>query len=235
MALSGEISGSLTVRDIARTSMQLIGGPLTNGEVTARTGDLCVTILNGMIKTWQADGCNLWRLSDETVTFPADTKTVTLDPRVLDVMEARYYGGPTYQRSLSRWEWGAYRELPNKDASGTPVCFTLNKQRDYIEMTIWNVPTVDTIILYSGARVIDDVTDLDQEVDVPQEWMECVYYNLADRMLDALDLATMSPATAQRITGRAQALYQKMLDFDRTGSTFMLPWRPKGYGYPIGY
>lgn len=235
MALSGEISGTLTVRDIARTAMQLVGGPLTNGEVTARTGELCVTILNGMIKSWQADGCNLWRLSDETVTFAADTPTVTLDPRVLDVMEARFYGGATYQRTLARWEWGAYRELPNKLSAGNPTCFTLNKQRLTIEMTIWPVPTADTIILYSGARVIDDVTDLSQEVDVPQEWMECVYYNLADRMLDVIDVATTSPTTAQRINARAQQLYAKMLDFDRTGSTFMLPWAPMGYGPPLGY
>lgn len=233
MATSGQISGLMTVRDIARQAMLLIGGPLTNGEVTARTGLICATVLNMMLKSWQADGCNLWRLSDEEVIFPADTKSVVLDPRVLDVMEARFVGGVTYQRPLARVEWGDYRSLPNKDAEGYPTQFTLNKQRTEITMTLWPVATEDIVIVYSGARVIDDVTDdLDDNLDLPQEWMETAVYGLASRMLDIIDVATTSPATAQRVQARADQLYQKLLDFDRTGSVFMKPWAINGpYGY----
>lgn len=233
MATSGVITGSMTVRDISRTAMQLIGGPLTNGEVTARVGLTCATMLNMMLKSWQADGCNLWRLSDESVTVPADTPEVVLDPRVLDVMEARYVQSATYQRQIARWEWAQYRSLPNKLAVGTPTCFYLNKQRTEISMTLWPVNSAEQVILYSGARVIDDVTDnLDDELDLPQEWMETATYGLASRMLDVLDIATMSPVTAQRVQARADMLYQKLLDFDRPGSVNMAPWVPYQWAYP---
>jgi hypothetical protein len=222
----------MTVRDIARQAMLVIGGPLQNGEVTSRVGLICANVLNMMLKSWQADGCNLWRLSDETVTVPANTKTVTLDPRVLDVMEARFVGGVTYQRELARLEWGDYRSLPNKDAVGFPTCYSLNKQRTDIELSLWPVANEIIEIAYSGARVIDDVTDdLDDNLDLPQEWMETAVYGLASRMIDTIDVATTSPATERRIQARADQLYQKLLDFDRTGSTFMKPWN---YGAPYG-
>lgn len=231
MATSGVISGSQTMRDLARKAMLVMGGPLQNGEVTARVGLICANVTNDMLKSWQADGCNLWRLSDETVTVPANTEATTLDPRVLDVMEARFVGGVTYQRMLARLEWGDYRSLPNKLAVGFPTSYSLNKQRTTIEMSLWPVANEEIVIAYSGARVIDDVTDdLDDELDLPQEWMETAVYGLASRMLDIMDVATTSPATAQRIQARADQLYQKLLDFDRVGSTFMKPWSYGAYG-----
>lgn len=231
MALSGDISGTLDARDIARMAMLLIGGPLENGEVTAEDGLIIVTVLNFMLKSWQAQGCNLWRLSDESVVFPANTKTVVLDPRVLDVMEARFVGGVTYQRPLLRAEWGDYRMLPNKDAEGNPTQFTLNKQRTYIEMTLWPVATEDIVIDFSGARVIEDVNDLNDEVDVPQEWVETVYTCLAERLIPILNTDALSPTVAQRVTARAQALYTTMLDFDRPASAFLKPLQIPQYGY----
>lgn len=231
MALSGNIGGTLVARDVARMAMILIGGPLENGEVSAEDGLTITTMLNYMLKSWQADGCNLWRLSDETVTIPADTKTVTLDPRVLDVMEARYDGSTTYQRQLARVEWGDYRSLPNKNASGLPTQFTLNKQRTYIEMSVWPVPTEDIEISYSGARVIQDVEDLNNDLDLPQEWMETAYTCLAERLIPVFNVDALSPPVAARVTARAKYLLDKLLDFDRTGSVFMKPWGTPAYSY----
>lgn len=231
MALSGNIGGTLVARDVARMAMILIGGPLDNGEVSAEDGLTITTMLNYMLKSWQADGCNLWRLSDETVTIPADTKTVTLDPRVLDVMEARYDGAVTYQRQLARYEWGDYRSLPNKNASGLPTCFSLNKQRTFIEMSVWPVPTEDIEISYSGARVIEDVEDLNNDLDLPQEWMETAYTCLAERLIPIYNVDALSAPVAARITARAKFLYDKLLDFDRAGSVFMKPWGTPAFQY----
>jgi len=231
MALSGNIGGTLVARDVARMAMILIGGPLENGEVSAEDGLTITTMLNFMLKSWQADGCNLWRLSDETVTIPADTKTVTLDPRVLDVMEARYDGSQTYQRQLARYEWGDYRALPNKNASGLPTCFSLNKQRTYIEMSVWPVPTEDIDITYSGARVIEDVEDLNNDLDLPQEWMETAYTCLAERLIPIYNVDALSAPVAARVTARAKFLYDKLLDFDRAGSVFMKPWGTPAFQY----
>lgn len=229
MPTSGDISGTLTARDICRMSMLLIGGPLMNGEVTAEDGLLMMTQLNFMLKSWQSQGCNLWRLSDETVIIPADTPTVTLEPRVLDVMEARLVIEPTFQRSLSRWEWGDYRALPNKLSAGAPTCYSLNKQRTEIEFSVWPVPTEDSVIRYSGARVIQDVNDLDDEVDVPQEWIETVWVCLAERMIPYYNVDALSPQVSTRVTQRAGTLLNQLMWFDRAGSTFIKPEPNQGW------
>lgn len=235
MATSGDISGTLTARDICRMAMLLIGGPLDDGEVSTENGLVMTTMLNFMLKSWQADGCNLWRLSDEALNIPANTASVVLDPRVLDVMEARYVQSSTFQRQLDRWEWGDYRSLPNKNAAGFPTCFALNKQRTEIIASFWPVPTEDTVIYYSGARVIDDVNDLNDEVDVPQEWVETVYTVLAERCIPWLNVDALSAPVANRVTARAKFLYDKLLSFDRPGSAYLKPqptWMTGGsYNY----
>jgi len=234
MPTSGDISGTMTARDICRQAMLLIGGPLQSGEVTSEDGLTMMTALNYMLKSWQADGCNLWRLSDETLIVPANIPTVVLEPRVLDVMEARYVYSETYQRTMARWEWGEYRALPNKIAAGNPTCFSLNKQRTEIRMSFWPVPTEDTVIYYSGARVIDDVNDLNDEVDVPQEWIETVFTCLAAKMIPYFNTDALSPGVSQRVTQRADVLYAKLLAFDRAGSTYMTNYHIPQYGGGYG-
>ncbi len=99
-------------------------------------------------------------------------------------------------------------------------------------MTLWPVNTEDQVILFSGARVIEDVEDLDNDVDVPQEWIETVIVCLAERMIPDFNIDTLSPGVAQRITARSQALHQKLLDFDRPGSVNMAPWVPYQNTFP---
>lgn len=234
MPTSGDISGTMTARDICRQAMLLIGGPLADGEVSSEDGLTMMTALNFMLKSWQADGCNLWRLTDESLIVPADTATVQLDPRVLDVMEARYVDSTTYQRTLARWEWGEYRALPNKIAVGLPTCFSLNKQRTAIYASFWPVANADILIAYSGARVIDDVNDLNDEVDVPQEWIETVFTCLAAKMIPYFNIDALSPGVAQRVTQRADALYERLLAFDRPGSTYMKSYNIPQYGGGYG-
>lgn len=232
MATSGAIGGLLTVRDIVRTSLQLIGACPNGGDPDADDAALAMLQLNFMLKSMQADGCNLWRRTEETVTFPPNTKVMTLDPRCIDVMEARLQLNTTFERSLGRWEWGEYVTMPNKVASGDPTIFVLDKQRTEVTMTVWPVPYVERDINYTYARVIDDVTDLDEDVDLPQEWTEAVYYCLADRLLDPFSVSTSQPGVAQRVAARASMLYGKMLDLDRPASVFMKPWGLDYSRYP---
>ncbi len=224
MATSGTINGTLTVRDILTVSLRLLGVRGKGQEPTADDANVAIPLLNGMLKTWQAEGCNLWRQIQDTAAFSVGVSTVALDPRVLDVMEARYVESATFERTLGRWEWGDYVTLPNKIASGLPTIFVLDKQRTAINMTVWPVPSVATTIRYTAARVIDDTNDLNDEVDLPQEWLETVYFNLAERLIAIYGIDALLPTVAQRVTARAQQLYAKMLDFDRPASVFMKPW-----------
>lgn len=223
MATSGQISETFTARDTITQALKLItvcGGSETPGADDANDA---LQQLQWMLKGWQADGCNLWREEEETIVFPAATATVYLAPRVMDVQEARVLITPDYQRTLARWERGEYVTLPNKDTAGSPTIFYFRRLRDSVTMTLWPVPTEETSVYCTTARVIEDVTDLDQNLDVPQEWCECVTYGLASRLLDPFGIAETRPQIAGRITARATALYDQMSNFDRPSAVFFKP------------
>jgi len=230
MATSGSITELLTARVFVTQALSLItvlGGGETPSADDAAQG---LTQLQWMLKSWQADGCNLWREEEETIVFPAATATVTLDPRVMDVQEARAEISPTFQRILDRWERGEYIVLPNKSAAGQPTIFYFRRLRDSVTLTLWPVPTTEINIFCTTARVIEDVTDLDQNVDVPQEWSETVTYNLAARLLDTFGITETRPVLAASIASKAASLYDKLSGFDRPSAVFLQPQYPhRGY------
>lgn len=221
MATSGTITGILTARQVIRKAMSLIGVLAAGRDPSAADAQFALDSLNWLMKSMQADGCNIWRQEETALAWPAGTASMDLDPRVMDVIEARWLQAPGYQRQLARWERGEYVSLPNKAQQGPPTSYYPFKNRDVFTLYMWMVPNTASTLYYTAARVIDDAGALDDNLDLPQEWTETVFYNLADRLLEPFGVVQSSPATAQRISLRAQALYQKMLDFDTPGSVYM--------------
>jgi hypothetical protein len=88
-------------------------------------------------------------------------------------------------------------------------------------MTLWPVPTAETTILYTYARVIEDVTDLNQTLDIPQQWMETVWMNLASRCAAMFGVTRLDPGAVAMVAQRAAVLEQKLMDQDRPASVFM--------------
>ena len=221
MTTSGTISGTMTARELCTTAAQELGVYGAGETLAASDAEAMLTRLTWMLKSWQANGVNLWREAEDSAVYTAGTKTVTLDPRVIDVIEARFLQSSTYQLPMQRWEIGEYQLIPNKDQPGsTPLAYYLRKLVDSVTMTIYPVPTQSTTILYSYARVIEDVTDLNQTIDVPQQWMETVYMNLAARCATMFGAARLDPGAVATVTQRANELEQQLMDMDRPASVF---------------
>jgi hypothetical protein len=231
------ITSTMTAGEIVVRAMELIGAKDSRTTLQGEDMTLGVSQLNWMLKSWQAQGCNLWRKATDSVVFSADTPTVTLDPYVIDVQEARLVvtTDPLYERWLDRWEWGEYVVLPNKLASSQPTIFVLDKQRAAVTMTLWPVSPEAITINYTYARVVEDVVNSASTVDVPQAWLEAVYYGLADRLLDPFSVTESQPRVAARIQARAASLYQQMLDLDRPQSVFFEPFNATPYSRGVGY
>ena len=221
MATSGDIDFTLTARSVIQRAYEVLGVYGASDTVEADDAELARVLLNAMLKSWQSDGCNLWREEEDTLTVPVSTASVTMDPRVIDVLEARVEMSSTYERPLARWEWGEYVAVPNKAAPGVPAAFVLRKERAQTVFRVWPVPTAETTIHFTAARVIEDVTALDDELDLPQEWLECVIYNLAAKL--AIPHARVGTPEAQAAKQEGAALYAQMRDMDRPASVFFQP------------
>lgn len=227
MPTSGQTSGLYSVHQIIIAAMQDLG-LLNAAEVpSAEDADLMMERLNWMLKDWQASGCNLWRDTQGELTFAAGQASQAVLPRALELIEARVVLPGGSERPLSRWEPEEYRLTPNKAAAGTPTCFMFDLGRDSGTMTLWPVPTAATVIRYTYARVIEDVTALSQSVDVPQEWTKAVWKNLAADCVTAFGATRIDPGAAAAVVAEAQALAAKLFDFDRPSSVFMGPARSR--------
>ena len=88
-------------------------------------------------------------------------------------------------------------------------------------LTLRSTARVEADINYTAARVIEDVTELTETLDVPQEWLECVIYGLSARICEPLGVTTANPNIVARVQQRADALYDRMRDMDRPSSVTM--------------
>jgi len=217
MTTSGTITATMTAREIINKALARLAIIASGETATSDEAQDAMVDLGLMLKSWQTD-CNLWR--EEEVTFVATTVETVLEPRCIDVIEARIE--TPYERPLARWEWGDYINIPTKTQAGTPSCFTVRKQRDSVSMLLWPAPSIarPANVVCTVARVIEDVTDLEQTIDVPQEWIECVVLNLAVIIAPSYG-ATPSPLVMQR----ADTLLTQMRDLDRPASYSMGPFR----------
>lgn len=195
------------------------GGVGTPNSADAATG---LRHLNLMLKSWQADSAgNQWRIAEIAISWPASTAAVTLNTNYLRLSNLRYRSGGVDQ-VIDFVSLSDYALIPTKTQVGAPLQATLRKTRDSLEMVVWPVPSAITALYMDGERVIEDVTDLAQTIDVPQEWLETAIYALAARLIIPFKMIVSDAATAGEIKARAATLYQTLKESDQEmGSVFL--------------
>ncbi len=218
MATSGTINSTLTARAIVTRALKLLSVAGAGQTVDAEDGADGLEALNWMLKSMQAEGVNMWREDEVSQVVLAGEIETLITPRVVDIQSARIVTG--YQRTLARWERGEYDQIPNKISPGIPSCYFLDQRLNETYLRLWPVPSIDMTVIYTAARVIEDVTDLDQTLDIPQMWLEAVCYNLAVRLYPSFGGERIDAVRAE-----AERLYALMLNHDRPASIYM-----GGYG-----
>jgi hypothetical protein len=107
-----------------------------------------------------------------------------------------------------------YFNLPVKTSSGIPTQYYFDPQRGAPTLYLWPVKatiTTETVRVTYQKR-IDDIDDLNNDIDIPQEHFDVVLYALAERLLDDYGI---EGEAAQRIMLRSQALLGEAMDWER--------------------
>lgn len=217
MATSGAISSTVTAGDVANAALEEIGVLAAGESASAADGQKALTVLNWMLKTWQADGLQGWRDADMEVVWPAATESATLDTNVHDLDAVRFRSNG-YDRLLTRYSDLEYAAIPNKSQAGDPLIYHLNKTRDTLKMKLWPVPADATTLYCDASRVVEDVTALSQNIDAPQEWTETIVLCLAARLISSF---RVDPQIAADVKERALTLYDRLSGFgNEPGSVF---------------
>ena len=230
MATSSSSNYSLTARQIATAALEMVGVVDIGGTPAAEDATKALEQLNLMVKTWGADPKpKLFQLTETSLTLLASTATYNLisTPGARKVLEVRRRTS-NVDIVLQPYSREEYLSEPSKTATGMPRAWYFDPQRATRTLYVVGVPdatiAASTTLRYTYLRVIEDLDTLDDDFDVPQEWLEVLQYGLAARLAIPYDLFLTNPAKAAKIEERAAALYGQLSSYDdEAASVFLQP------------
>jgi len=184
MATSGSIDYSVNARELCTFALQLIRIVSIGETASSEDMDRAKTALNMMMKTMQLQAPSLWRQTFGSVTLVASTASYVLTPKPFRVIEARYRDTSGRDLPMEEMTRQEYVDLPLKTTTGVPTSYYVDVQRAATTLYVWPVPASATTetVQYTFQRVFEDIDSLDNDLDVPQEHLETVGYQLAARL-----------------------------------------------------
>lgn len=221
MATSGSTDYSLTARDLVTFALRKIRVCSVAEAPNAEDAEQARIELNLLLKTLHIEAPSLWRQTFGSVTLVAGTGSYVLSPRPILVVEARYRNtGGTDIPMLELTRQG-YVDLALKSATGVPTQFYVDRQKGASTLYVWPVPAAAAgeTIQYTHQRLVEDVDNLANDVDIPQEHLEVIGYQLADLLLDTYG------KDMPRVTQRAAYLKRMVMDHDREDYVQIMPER----------
>lgn len=226
MPTSGTTSFNMTSLEIIEGAFNCLGVAQEGEALTPRMYADGRRALNLMIKTWGAHP-RLWIKTEGALAMIADQAAYALtSPRALRVLSVRraLNGIETPMNELSRQE---YFDQPNKSVSPSiPVSFYFDPQTTQGTLYLWPAPSAQTVtqygINYTYIRRMDDMVSTNDDLDMPQEWLEPAQWNLATRLMTQYPVN--DPTLAQIVISTAKELYQQLLEWDNEpASLYMQP------------
>ena len=213
--------------------------------------------LNLLIKQFNTDGLKLWKVSELILPLTASQTMYTLGGATSDLMYDSLAPTVAITDKPLKIIQGFYRNLQSTPYIDTPVLL-VSKQEYNVLGSKFSTGTANTIfydarklngLLYvyltpdanSQANLqmhlvaqmpINDINSATEVPDFPNEWMNCLVWNLADQ----LSMEYGVPMNArQEIAQRANVYKTQMVDWDvEASSTFFSPdfrsTSPNSYG-----
>lgn len=235
MATSGSYNFTVTRDELIKAAFRLIGVGHRGESVPADEISDASQALNLMIKAWQADGLQLWKRSEASVTLSAGTSTYTLGPtgstviqRPLRILECVRRNTSNIDVPLNKLSKNEYWGLSNKSSTGTPVSYHYDPQLDNGKLYLWQVPDAATAAEYT-VRIVyhlpfEDVDNATDNFDCPVEWLEAIKFGLALRL--APEYGVDLPAQ-YRLQKQFDDIYDKALtwDVEDTSIFFQPDWQ----------
>jgi len=214
MATSGSSDYSLTARQVVEYALRKINVTANGNTPSSEVADDALIELNVMLKEWMKYD-SIWRKTQTSLTPTANTASISMSSanpyRVIDV---RYRNTSSIDLPMKELSYEEYYDIPEKTSTGTPTSWMFDPQRASSTLYFWQLlssVTTETLrVTYQ--RRYEDVDDLANDLDVPQEHLAVVGYNLASRLADRYG---KSGPHVDRIVARAEKMLDEILDADR--------------------
>ncbi len=220
-----------TYYETETTAAQIVGQTLLNIDDTSNitiADNLGVVLDDGSIhwavvtgKTSSTVTINGTGLADTAAEGNAVFNYTAKIVKPLAIVDARRYDidGQTDTPIIviSRKE---YRALPVKTESGTINEVFYDPQRNTGYINIWRVPqTASELLKFTWHRPIMDFSAASDDADLPQEWTQTLYYNLA---LVMMPMYPVPPQKERLITNMAMQFFNDLTGFDRENESIFI-------------
>ncbi len=233
MTTSGQITYEPTTTEIIEAAYQCLGVAQEGEALTPFMWQCGLRGLNQLLQSWSAVQ-HLWTATEGSVTLIADQPSYIVSPRALRILECRYRlnGIDVPMTMFSRQE---YYDQPNKTTSPSiPVNFYFDPKVDIGTLYLWPCPSASAALQYTihltYVRFLDIMDASNQTLDIPQQWIEAVTWNLARRLMTQFPVNDSN--LAQIVIGTAGETYAALKAWDtEPASLFMQMDQRWGDGY----
>lgn len=225
MSTSGTNNFNMVASEIVEKAFHRLGKAAEGEALTARMLSDGMSSLNLLIKGVGAND-HLWIRTEGTFSLVADQAEYPITPKPLRITSVRRRQNGI-DTPLNEMAHDTYFDQPNKTLSpSTPVSFYYDPQAYTGTLYLWPAPAASVISLYTMhytyLRRMDDMVASNDDLDMPQEWLQPMIWALAD------DLETEYPVNdarlAQKVERKAAAWIAMIQGFDHEpASLFFQP------------
>lgn len=228
MAVSGSTSFSLNAGQIIDKAFHRLGKASEGEALSARMYEDGRSSLNLLLKSKLGTSDRLSLRTEGSLALVSGQEGYTLtNPFPARILSIRIRSSDDLDTPLQELSRQEYFDLPNKTTSPSiPVSWYFDAQRGAGVLYVWPAPSAGTATEYSlittYLRRIDDMLASNDDLDMPQEWLDPVIWLLAD------DLETEYPVNDARLAAKIErkaAEAKQVLDYWDTEGTslFMQP------------
>lgn len=188
MATSGSTNWTLNRDQVISGALRKLAVLPSGATPTANQVSDASAALNAIVKTFQADGMPLWKITSHTFTVTDGTSTYNIGvgqtlnvAKPLRVHQALYTvsgGSSTPMNVENRYD---FKSLPvSSSIEGAPVILYYQPLNTYGVISLWPTPdnSTTTITIHYQAPY-EDMDGASDDFDFPSEWIQPLIYALA--------------------------------------------------------
>lgn len=183
---------NFTMPEIFEFAARRAGKELQTGE-DMREARWCFNLL---MLQWQNEGINLWTVDEETQALTIGDPSYTLTAGTVDILEAVYRDENSKDYMLNRMSYSEYARLNDKNMSGRPTRYLVERLATASNIILWPVPDKANSVVYWRMRGLDGLSSGIGEgtnADMPPRFVPALIAGLA------FHLAANDPALAPRV------------------------------------
>ena len=186
MATSGSTNWTLNRDQVIAATLRKLGVLASGQTPNSNQVNDASTALQGLVKTLQADGMPLWKITSHTFTVASGTDTYNIGegetlnvPKPLRVLQGFVTPLGGIAIPLNIYTRYNFNELPI-DSEGVPVNLYYQPLNTYGVIKLWPAPTDSTTeITIHYQSMFEDMDAAINDFDFPSEWITPITYLLA--------------------------------------------------------